>query len=219
MLTVNPKSSMAKVALGTSCTDAEIISACEAEAFQSVELSNWSDAPEGVLCQWKIVAGEDAFFLHYYVEEPVVRATMMGDQDFVCEDSCVEWFVTPPGDNAYFNFEFNPIGAYHVAYGPDRHVRQRLSINDMPGFKILTTEGVDPLPMTQSIKPWELWVRIPFSIFDGDSDVIQKGTWKMNVYKCGDKLPDPHHLSWGAIDAPAPDFHRPEYFVSMQLFP
>ena len=33
-----------------------------------------------------------------------------------------------------------------------------------------------------------------------------------NFYKCGDRLPVPHYLSWAPIGTPKPDFHRPEYF-------
>jgi hypothetical protein len=33
-----------------------------------------------------------------------------------------------------------------------------------------------------------------------------------NFYKCADETISPHYLSWNPIDAPAPDFHRPEFF-------
>ncbi len=48
------------------------------------------------------------------------------------------------------------------------------------------------------------------------------GSWcgveaRMNLYKCGDKLTKPHFLSWKPIDAPAPDFHLPQYFRTVQF--
>ena len=42
-----------------------------------------------------------------------------------------------------------------------------------------------------------------------------KGTLKANVYKCGDKTEHPHYLAWNRVEAPAPDFHRPECFGEM----
>jgi hypothetical protein len=38
-----------------------------------------------------------------------------------------------------------------------------------------------------------------------------------NFYKCGDKLPVPHYLSWAPIATPRPDFHRPEYFDTLMF--
>ena len=40
---------------------------------------------------------------------------------------------------------------------------------------------------------------------------------KGNVYKCGDMLPHPHFLSFFPIDLPKPDFHRPDFFGSVEF--
>ena len=38
-----------------------------------------------------------------------------------------------------------------------------------------------------------------------------------NIYKCGDKLPVPHFISWSPISTPAPDFHCPRFFGEMDI--
>jgi len=38
-----------------------------------------------------------------------------------------------------------------------------------------------------------------------------------NFYKCGDGLSKPHYLSWKPIVAEKPDFHRPEFFSTIEL--
>ena len=40
---------------------------------------------------------------------------------------------------------------------------------------------------------------------------------KANFYKCGDKLPVPHFLSWKPINVPAPDFHLPCFLETLSL--
>jgi len=40
---------------------------------------------------------------------------------------------------------------------------------------------------------------------------------KVNLYKCGDKLSQPHFLSWKPIAAPKPDFHLPEFFEQIKF--
>ncbi|MGH2565575.1 MAG: carbohydrate-binding family 9-like protein, partial [Ginsengibacter sp.] len=40
---------------------------------------------------------------------------------------------------------------------------------------------------------------------------------KVNFYKCGDKLPKPHFLTWNTVETEDPDFHAPEYFGSMEF--
>ena len=43
----------------------------------------------------------------YQVKDQYVIARAIKDQDMVCRDSCVEFFVKPAGSKYYYNFEFN----------------------------------------------------------------------------------------------------------------
>ena len=40
---------------------------------------------------------------------------------------------------------------------------------------------------------------------------------KGNFYKCGDHLSVPHFLSFAPIGVPKPDFHRPEFFCTLEF--
>ena len=42
-------------------------------------------------------------------------------------------------------------------------------------------------------------------------------TIKANFYKCGDELQTPHFLSWNPINIEKPDFHRPDFFGSLEF--
>jgi hypothetical protein len=38
-----------------------------------------------------------------------------------------------------------------------------------------------------------------------------------NFYKCGDKLKQPHFLSWKPVVLPSPDFHQPRFFGQLSF--
>jgi hypothetical protein len=40
---------------------------------------------------------------------------------------------------------------------------------------------------------------------------------RANFYKCGDKTPEPHFISWNPIDLPKPNFHVPQFFGLLEL--
>jgi hypothetical protein len=40
---------------------------------------------------------------------------------------------------------------------------------------------------------------------------------RANFYKCGDDLPEPHFLAWNMINTEEPDFHRPEFFGTLEF--
>ena len=42
-------------------------------------------------------------------------------------------------------------------------------------------------------------------------------TIRANFYKCGDKLQQPHFLSWNPISTPRPNFHVPQFFGTLEL--
>ena len=49
-------------------------------------------------------------FLKYYITENYFKAEKTETNQMVCEDSCVEFFVSPEDDGIYYNMEFNGIG-------------------------------------------------------------------------------------------------------------
>ena len=62
----------------------------------------------------------------------------------VCEDSCVEFFVSPSDDGIYYNLEFNPIGTALMGSGHGRHDSTRADARIVEGIRRLTTMGDEP---------------------------------------------------------------------------
>ena len=145
------------------------------------------------------------------MNEEAVRAVAPADNGPVWEDSCVEFFATFDDKN-YQNIECNCVGTILSAVGPDRQHRQSAPEELLAGVQRHSTLKKDNLP-TDGPVSWEVSLIIPVKTyfatglksFDG---VNARG----NFYKCGDKLPTPHYLSWNPIGVANPDFHRPEYF-------
>jgi hypothetical protein len=127
-------------------------------------------------------------------------------------DSCMEFFLSPdPGAfPKYLNFEYNPLGAMHLAVGTCRHDRSVLPINDYRElFKVKTAV---------SGKGWALEFHIPlpflrefFPALELKPGLAMRG----NFYKCGDLCARPHYGCWSPIALPKPDFHCPDYFGTL----
>jgi hypothetical protein len=59
-------------------------------------------------------------FLKYYIKESYFKAEKTDTNQMVCEDSCVEFFVSPEDDGIYYNMEFNAIGTCLLGTGRNR---------------------------------------------------------------------------------------------------
>ena len=65
---------------------------------------------------------------------------------------------------------------------------------------------------------WEVALVIPYTVFIKHRITSLDGqTIKANFYKCGDELQTPHFLSWNPINIEKPDFHRPDFFGSLEF--
>ena len=62
--------------------------------------------------------------LKYYVKENWFKAEKTESNQMVCEDSCVEFFVSPADDRIYYNLEFNGIGTCLLGSGTGREGQQ-----------------------------------------------------------------------------------------------
>ncbi len=152
----------------------------------------------------------------YHVEDDSVRALRMKDQDSVCKDSCVEFFIQPPGDGQYFNFEFSCIGTlllYKVrnCAAGDYDV---LPLEDLKTVKRFSQFPHEPInPERQGNIPWNFGFAIPIALlvkYFGCDPKLAGQKWRGNFYKCGDDLSKPRWIAWcktGELN-----FHMPEYF-------
>lgn len=135
-------------------------------------------------------------------EESDLRATLTGRLDQVCDDSCLEFFFAPlPGDDRYFNFEWNPLGTLYLGFGAARPTRVRQIVKK-------PDELFSPQPF-RTESGWGIRFKIPASYiglyipgytFEGEA--------ACNFYKCGDRTEQPHYLAWAPLSSPAPDYHR-----------
>ena len=129
-------------------------------------------------------------------------------------DSCVEFFFDPMQDGNYYNFEFNCIGATHLAYGPSRGERTFIPAEMIKNL-IMTwsTLGEEPFEEKSDIFEWEMVIVIPSTIFTYNKGLsFSKLISSANFYKCGDDTTKPHYISWNPVKSINPDFHRPEHF-------
>lgn len=179
----------------------------------SIDHPNWVDVKD-INVSFTIAHDGTNIFLKFHVEEPQVRAINTKINSPVWEDSCVEFFFSPAGNQEYYyNFEFNAIGTVLCGYGKDRHKREGLPDSVLTQVVTVPSLGKEPIAGIWGKNTWVLQVKIPkevlvFSKIENLSGLKAKG----NFYKCGDKLEKPHYLSWEPVRTPDPNFHLPEHF-------
>lgn len=179
--------------------------------FTKIDTVNWAEFPYCPDVEFRAAHTGDNLLLNYRVTEDAVRAAAEADNGPVWEDSCVEFFVTFDNKN-YQNIECNCAATILSAVGPDRNHREPLPAELLSGVKRHSSLDRDNLPAEGPVT-WEVSLIVPVKTYFASglksfSGVKARG----NFYKCGDKLPTPHFLSWNPIATPNPDFHCPEYF-------
>jgi len=152
------------------------------------------------------------------VKEKSVRAVATKDQDHIWEDSCAEFFCCPNGEGEYYNFECNCTGKLLLAVGPGRSNREPAPDEVMQTIKRWASLGASPFDVRTEETAWELALSIPTTaFFKHNIMTLNRLQATCNIYKCGDKLPEPHFISWKPIATENPDFHRPEYFGLLEF--
>jgi len=152
-------------------------------------------------------------FLKYYITENYFKAEKTDTNQMVCEDSCVEFFVSPEDDGIYYNMEFNAIGTCLLGTGTDRASSTRVQPEIISKIRRLTTAGNVPFKEKKGIYAWAITIAIPFEVFFHHQVKDLKGKiFRANFYKCGDKLTVPHYVTWNPVGTEKPDYHQPEHF-------
>lgn len=152
----------------------------------------------------------------FRVVDRYVVARAEKDQDMVCRDSCVEFFVSPAGSEYYFNFEMNCGGTfllYRCQPGKDGFKYMEIPAEDMATFgryhtlpKMITEEITEPTT-------WYLGFEIPATFFEkyaGSNPELSGQTWTGNFTKCADRCSHPTWLSWMPLTKCS--FHMPEQY-------
>lgn len=186
--------------------------------FTLINTVNWADYPYCPKAAFRIAYTDDALLLNYKVSEATVRAEAREDNGRVWEDSCVECFIAPNGNDGYYNIECNCAGTILVGYGKDRHERMSAPLELLQTVQRFASLGRLPFAEKPIDEAWDVALIVPFSVFFNHNITSLDGkTIKANFYKCGDKLTTPHFLSWNPIPVASPDFHRPEAFGTLMM--
>ena len=183
----------------------------EAEKY-SIAGRTWADEyPYHPVTIFTIGRSDSAIFIDFFVRGNYLRAVNYKNNSPVADDSCVEFFMKLPDSKEYWNFEFNCIGTVNASHRVERTSPTRLTDEEISTIRRYASCGTRPFEEMEGIFAWNLTVAIPFSLVGIDPGNLPQYILG-NFYKCGNKLPRRHYLSWAPVRTPAPDFHRPEFF-------
>ena len=186
--------------------------------FHSVGQVNWAEFPYAPEVKFRIAYTENSVLLNFKVKEASVRAHFGEDNGSVWTDSCVEFFSIPAGDGIYYNIECNCIGTILIGAGAVRNDRERAPKEITSLVERWSSLGSEPFEERIDDTDWEVALIIPYAAFFKHQITSLDGKEiKANFYKCGDELQTPHFLSWNPIEIEKPDFHRPDYFGTLEF--
>ena len=178
-----------------------------------IDTINWEGynyKPEVAL---SIAYSDHEIFLRYDINEDYFKAEKTKSNQMVCEDSCVEFFVSPEDDGIYYNLEFNGIGTCLLGAGTGRENRIPANSEIISKIRRLTSAGNKPVKEKAGKYVWTITLAIPFEVFfHHDVKELKGKTFRANFYKCGDKLTVPHYITWNPVGTEKPDYHQPKYF-------
>jgi len=204
-----------KLELGSDYPNLEKVSAGldQQPGKHRIETVNWEDYQYKPEVTFSIAYSDFEIFLKYYVKENFFKAEKTETNQMVCEDSCVEFFVSPEEDGIYYNIEFNGIGTCLLGTGTARENSTRADSEIISKIRRLTSAGGKPIKEREGEFTWTITIAIPFEVFFHHKVENLKGkTFRANFYKCGDKLKVPHYVTWNPVGTEKPDYHQPAYF-------
>lgn len=178
-----------------------------------IDTINWKGYNYKPDVAFAIAYSDYEIFLKYYITENYFKAEKTDTNQMVCEDSCVEFFVSPEDDGIYYNLEFNAIGTCLLGFGTDRASSKRAMPEIVSKIRRLSTAGIEPVKEKTGEYAWTITIAIPFDVFFNHQIKDLKGKiFRANFYKCGDKLTVPHYVTWNPVVTDVPDYHQPEHF-------
>jgi hypothetical protein len=184
-------------------------------AIDTVNWKEFSYKPEVSLA---IGYSDNEILLKYYIIENYFKAEKTETNHMVCEDSCVEFFVSPGDDGIYYNMEFNGIGTCLLGTGTGRENSKRADTEIVSKIRRLTSAGEKPVKEQKGKFSWTITVAIPFGVFFHHEIKDLKGkTFRANFYKCGDMLTVPHFITWNPVGTEKPDYHQSAYFGTLKF--
>lgn len=173
--------------------------------------------PGSVPETWAEVSwSSDGLVCRLIKRESTPRVTYLAPNDPVHKDSCLEWFLSPwPGTGRYLNLEANAAGTLYAAIGTS--TERPLLDDDLRALVGCAAEVDD--------EQWSVTYTVPQRLLDALADlehqprvVLARGLRvEANLYACGDDTAVEHYGAWSPIEAPSPQFHRPDWFGAWTL--
>jgi len=183
-----------------------------------LEMVNWGEFPYHPDVSVQIAWNEDELFLQYKVKEQSVKGEVTKSNGRVWTDSCVEFFLSPEGNDDYYNLEINCIGTALLGYRKKGEPVVHATDNQITAIRRISSLGNDPFAEQKEPTEWQITVAIPWdAFFKHELESISGKKMRGNFYKCGDELTVPHFVSWTKIKTEKPSFHAPEYFGGLEF--
>lgn len=188
-------------------------------SWNCISAHNWADKyPYKPSAAFRIAHCGDALMLNYRVEETCIRALAERNNGKVWEDSCCELFIQYADDSFYYNIESNCAGSLLIGCGENRYHRELAPITILDNIDRWTSLGSKKKPLEEGLFQWQLALFLPIDTFFRSTLNSFNGLQaRCNIYKCGDKLLQPHFLSWMPVNTPQPDFHQPCNFGAASM--
>ena len=178
-----------------------------------IDVVNWEEYSYKPEISFRIAYDDDNLYLRYDVKEDCVRAQATENNGQVWLDSCVEFFLSPEGNDDYYNFECNCIGTKLLGFRSPGVEAEHASDSIIDKIEVYSSLGNEPFEEKTGGFSWYLEAKIPWSSFwKHQISGLKRKTMKANFYKCGDELSKPHFLSWNPIHTEQPSFHQPRFF-------
>lgn len=183
-----------------------------------IETINWEEYSYKPEVTVQIAYNSEELFLQYKVSEQSVKAEIVKNNGRVWTDSCVEFFLSPEGNDVYYNLEVNCIGTALLGFRKKGDATQHAEDNIIDNIRRLSSLGTKTFKERKELSEWNITIAIPWKTFfmhniNACSGLKMRG----NFYKCGDELTVPHFLSWTKIKTDKPSFHQPEFFGGLEL--
>lgn len=183
-----------------------------------IETINWEVFDYLPKVSVQIAYNENELFLRYQVEEQMVKAVVTETNGRVWTDSCVEFFLSPDGNDEFYNLEVNSIGTALLGFRKKGLYASHATPEQIESIRRISSLGKTPFGEIKKETQWQITIAIPWETFFNHSLKPVKGKkMRGNFYKCGDDLSVPHFVSWTKINTPEPSFHVPEYFGGLEF--
>lgn len=183
-----------------------------------LDVVNWDEYPYHPKVSVQIAYNEEELFLQYSVNEQSVKAEVSQSNGKVWTDSCVEFFLSPDGNDEYYNLEINCIGTALLGFRKKGETTVHASYEQIATIRRISSLGNNSFTERKEPTEWQITVAIPWTaFFKHELKSVSGMKMRGNFYKCGDGLGVPHFVSWTKIKTEKPNFHSPEFFGGLEF--